>query len=553
MFAKGISMFFLRTLILGVLTSQLALAAADWKIKKTQWTDSDEKAYSEFVGLIGQAVEKRECHSFQSCLKHKNNPYKGSDSNNLNVFADCAKLSYVMRGYFAWKNGLPFSVANGVNRRNVSGNDGNLRYTPYGNVVTSRLNFLPSKSGSSWKFADAISTLNVAIPNSTYSANFRVHFDNSDSDALFTDFYPVTVDRDAIRPGTNIYDPNGHVAIVYKVTADGKIYFIDAHPDNSLTSGLFGTKFVRSNPFQGAGFKDFRPLKLVGSTFDTAAGSYVGGKIIPAKNAELKKFDIVQFFGTDRKPRPDWNKGPFVISGTTYNYYDYVRNQLSVGTLKLNPVTEITSLASDICQTTQDRVVAVNASIIVGIQNKAHPDRLPDNIYGTSGEWEEYSTPSRDARLKTSMVELKNLAAELFAKYNSHDPQLDYTGTNIKADMLNAYKAVSNACNITYTKTNGQKVALTLDQVRARIFDISFDPYHCVELRWGAKDPAELASCKDNSNKKDWYTAERVLRNQIERRYDLKMNLSLPELQANKVGLGVQTPPHVDIIDFLIH
>ncbi len=533
-------------------TSQV-MAAADWKIKKTEWTDSDEKAYSEFVSLIGQAVEKRECNSFQSCLKHKNNPYKGSDSNSLNVFADCAKLSYVMRGYFAWKNGLPFSVANGINRRNVPGNEGNLRYTPFGNVVTSRLNFLPTKKGLSWKFPDAISTLNSTIPNSTYSANFRVHFDNSDSDALFTDFYPVTIDREAIRPGTNIYDPNGHVAIVYKVTTDGKIYFIDAHPDNSLTSGLFGTKFVRSNPYQGAGFKDFRPLKLVGATFDSSSGSYVGGKIVPAKNAELKKFDIVQFFGTDRKLLTDWKKGQFIIDGQKYGYYDYIRNQLSIGHLKLNPINEIKSLASDICQTVQDRVVAVNGALKAGLNNNPHPERLPENIYGTSGEWEEYSTPSRDARLKTSMVELRNLAVELFTKYENHDPQLDYAGSNIKSDMLAAYNSVSNACKIAYTRTNGQTVQMTLDEVRSRVFDISFDPYHCAELRWGAKDPAELASCKDSSNKKEWYAAERLLRNQIERRYDLKMNLSLSELQSNKMGLGVQVPPNVDIIGFLTH
>lgn len=540
------------TFLVTAFSSSIAFSA-DWKIKKTEWTEADEKAYSEFVSLIGQAVEKRECSSFQSCLKHKNNPYKGSDSNSLSVYADCAKLSYVMRGYFAWKNGLPFSVANGVDRRNVSGNSGNLRYTPFGNVITSRQNFLPTKKGSSWQFTEAIQTLNSTIPNSVYSANFRVHYENSDSDSLFSDFYPVSIDRDAIRPGTNIYDPNGHVAIVYKVTADGKIYFIDAHPDNSLTSGLFGTKFVRSNPYQGAGLKNFRPLKLTGATYDAATASYVGGTIVPFKNSELAQFDIVQFFGTDRKPLTAWSKGPFMIDGQKYDYYDYIRNQLSVGNLKLSPVNEIKSLASDICQTVQDRVVAVNGAVKAGITQKPHPAKLPENIYGTSGEWEEYSTPSRDARLKTSMVELLNLAQNLLARYNAKDSHLDYSGSNIKADMLMAYKEVVNTCNISYTKSNGQAMVLNLDQVRSRIFDVSFDPYHCVELRWGASDANELSTCKDDANKKAWYTAEKALRNQIERRYDLRMDLSLPELQAGKSGLGVATPPNTDIIDFLTH
>ncbi len=530
-----------------------SFSSMDWKIKKTEWTSADEKSYSEFVGLIGDAVEKRECNSFQSCLKHKNNPYKGSDSNGLSVFADCAKLSYVMRGYFAWKNGLPFGVVDSVERNNFPENEGNLRYTQWGNHVVSRISFLPVKNGSSWKFADAISTINNIIPDATYSANFRTHYENSDSDNLFTDFYPVSIGRDDIRPGTNIYDPNGHVAIIYKVTTDGKIYFIDAHPDNSLTSGLFGTKFVRSNPYQGAGFKDFRPLKLVGATFDTTSGSFVGGKILPIKNADLKRFDIVQFFGTDRTPLADWSKGPFLINGVKYNYYDYVRNQLSVGLLKLNPQNEIKSLAADICQTVQDRVVAVNGAIKVGLNINPHPDRLPENIYGTSGEWEEYSTPSRDARLKTSLVELHDLALKLFAKYNAHDQQLDYIGSNIKADMLATYLNISNNCDISYLRSNGQAVKMTLDNVRTRIFDISFDPYHCVELRWGAQSASELATCNDNPNKKAWYAAEGVLRNQIERRYDIKMNLSLLELEANTSGLGVKNPPNVDIVDFLSH
>ena len=108
-----------------VLSSQShAQTDTSWKVKKTEWTDLDEKEYSEFVSRIGEAVEKRECNSFQSCLRHPNNPYRGSDTTQLKVFADCAKLSYVMRGYFAWKKGLPFGFVNDVNLRQVEDNAG---------------------------------------------------------------------------------------------------------------------------------------------------------------------------------------------------------------------------------------------------------------------------------------------------------------------------------------------------------------------------------------------------------------------------------------------
>lgn len=543
--------FFILLVLLFIFSGGVEAQTSEWKIRKPFWSEVDEKAYSEFISRIGEAVEKRECNSLRSCLKHPNNPYRSSDSDKLDVSADCAKLSYILRGYFAWKNYLVFSVVDEVEIRNVPDNTGEIRYSRFGNQVKSRRDFLPKRAVNGWKFPDAIKILNTTIPDSVFSATYRITYENSDDDALFTDFYPTAVDRDSIRPGTSIYDPNGHVAIVYKVTSDGKIYFIDAHPDDSLTSGLFGTKFVRSNPWQGAGFKNFRPLKLTGAQFDASLGSYVGGVISPTKNSEIHDFDIVQFFGTDRRARPDWSKGDFILDGLKMSYYDYVRSKLSIGNLKLNPMNEIKSLAEDLCQTSQDRVDAVNTALHTGVQNKVHPERLPTNIYGTSGEWEDFSTPSRDARLKTSFVELRQLAEELVNKYNQHDPRLVYNGANIKGDMLNSYQQVSANCAVIYTKTNGQKVNLNLDQVRQRLFNLSFDPYHCAELRWGASDAGELASCADDQNKYAWFSQERWLRNQIERRYDQRMDFSLQELTGPLPGVGVANSPDVDILRYL--
>lgn len=545
---------YLLVCFLGVTELQAQNQAQLWKIKKTTWSSEDEKKYSQFVAAMGYAVERRECNSFKSCLQHPSNPYRGSDSAELNIFADCAKLSYVMRGYFAWKNGLPFGFATQMVRRNTPGNKGDLRYSTDGNTVSARSDILPKRSGSGWSLTNAIQALKATIPNSVYSAHFRFIYNDEGQNSggrLHPDFYPVDISRDSIVPGTNIYDPNGHVAIVYKVTDDGKIYFIDAHPDNSLTSGLYGTKFVRSKPSQGAGFKNFRPLRLVGATYDNQLGSYVGGQLVGAKNSEISDYSILQFFGTSLQQRPDWNKGDFIIGGVKHEYYNYVRTKLSKGNLQLVPSNEIKSLAADICQGVQDRVDAVNASLKAGIQNKPHPARLPYNIYGTSGEWEEYSTPSRDARLKTSFKELRDLAEEIFTKYQNHDPQIIYNGQNIKSDMLQAYNQVSQACVINYQKTNGQSVSLNLEQVRQRLFALSFDPYHCAELRWGASGQSELASCPDNANKRSWYSQERWLRYQIERRYDARMDFSLEELTGPKPGAGVANPPDTDIGAFL--
>ena len=59
---------------------------------------------------------------------------------------------------------------------------------------------------------------------------------------------------------------------------------------------------------------------------------------------------------------------------------------------------------------------------------------------------------------------------------------------------------------------------------------MSFDPYQCVERRWGATDPRELATCPDGATKRAWYAAEQNLRNQIDRTYEAEMDFTLDEL-----------------------
>lgn len=541
----------MRALFLSVLVlfSAMAATAADtsWKITKTTWTDVDEKNYVEFISLMGKAVEKRECRSFKECIQHPSNPYKGSDAGQLDIHVDCARLSYAFRAYFAWKNGLPFSHVSQVVARVPADKDDNLRYTKNGNLVKARSSVLASKN----KLPDGPTYITQTLMKSVYTAVLRLEDEIENRPNLESDYYPADISREAIRPGTTIYDPAGHAAIVFKITDDGKIYFIDAHPDNSLTSSMYGTKFVRSRPAQGAGFKNFRKLQLVGATYDTALGSYVGGQVTVNTAQSHKDFSVVQKYGTDNKPIPNWKDGAFILAGVKLDYYDYLRSKMSKGNLRINPTEEVKAISNDLCNAAQDRVDSVQGAIEQGIHNKAHPERLPYNIYGTSGEWESYSTPSRDARFKTSFKELRDVVEKIFIAYQKGDPQIDYSGANIKGDMLNAYMQTAQACKVNYRKSDGTGVGLNLEIVRQRLFALSFDPYHCPELRWGATSEQELVSCKDNANKREWFKREVWLRNQIERMYDVRMDYTLEELTGPKPGVGVANPPDVDVVKYL--
>jgi hypothetical protein len=503
-----------------------------FRVMRDGWTDADERGYSEFIQAIGET----RCGSVNKCLRSTANPFAKSDPPGITFYADCADLPYFLRAYYAWKRGLPFSYISAVS---PLGRSRDIRYTARGNTIAARRDIT---TGS----VNGLDLL-VTLRNTISSATYRLHPDQEN-----TDLYPVRIERKAIRPGSVLYDPNGHLAVVYKVEDDGRILYIDAHPDNSLTRGTYGRKFVRSSPGMGAGFKNWRPIKLVGAT-RAADGAYIGGTATFPKNAELPDYSTEQFFGNGERPADrEWASGGFTLEGQLVDYYDYMRAKLGGGTLAYDPIVEVRNMVRSNCDDIRYRAEAVDLAIKNGIQLKPHPDRLPPNIYGTEGEWEEFSTPSRDARLKTSFKELRDQVQRFIEWHVAGDKRILYQGTTLARDLLQTYDTEAAVCVTPYTRTDGSQIQLGYEEVRRRLFWLSFDPYHCVERRWGASQP-EVATCRDDADKFNWYAAEQYLRNQIDRTYDARMNFSAEELkQGPGPGKGVAAAPDVDVRAYLM-
>lgn len=506
-----------------------------WKITKLSWSASDEKAYGEFVHAIGMS----DCRDADECLKSAANIYRASDPAGIGFFADCADLPYLLRAYFAWKNGLPFSYASGVA---AVGNSNDLRYSRYGNYVYARTDVRPPAEGM-WPNAR---TVFWNLNNNISSAMYR--FAPGPTRGEPFDFYPVKIAPGSIRPGTIIYDPNGHVAVVYDVDDEGRIRFIDSHPDNSVTRGNYGRRFVRASAPMGAGFKNWRPLTLTGAQ-QGADGSYFGGVIVPKPDAQLADWSDEQFFGTVRGG--GWQSGRFVYKGETIDYYDYVRRAVAGHDIVYDPVVETRSMVKGLCDDLHYRAEAVDIAVKAGLNGQPQPSRLPENIYGTSGDWETYSTPSRDARLKVSFKELRDQVAKFLEMARAGDSSIAYAGTDLAGDLANAYTQEAAQCSVGYTASDGSTRTMTFEEARARLFDFSFDPYHCSERRWGATSDTELATCPDNALKRQWYEAERRLRNQTERAYEARMDFSLGDLQSRAPGSGWDAPPDVDTLALL--
>ena len=338
--------------------------------------------------------------------------------------------------------------------------------------------------------------------------------------------------------------------MVYKVTAEGRIHYIDTHPDNSLTRGIYGKAFTRSSPGMGAGFKRWRPQKLVGATQRTD-GSYHGGRIVLSPDKDIADWSDEQFFGTEKERGKVWSAGRFVLEGETLEYYDFVRRRLASAGFRYNPLDETRSMVRTLCEDLKYRVDAVDVAIKAAIHKRPQPERLPNNIYGTDGDWETYSTPSRDARLKTAFKELRDEVARFVALAAAGSDRLAYGGGDIRGDIRHVYQQETSACTIAYARSDGSERRLDFADVARRLFALSFDPHHCAERRWGAQNADELATCPDGADKRAWYDAERRLRNQPDRTYDVRMGFSLADLRKAVPGSGLDAPPNVDVLALL--
>ena len=509
-----------------------------WKVYKESWGADDEAGYSAFV----QAIGRSQCDSLETCLKSDANPYRSSVDPTLH--GDCADMAYVLRAYYAWKNGLPFSYQKSMALAATRRED--IRYSTKGNVVAERrqiLNHVSNAPAFLKRIGWEVST-----------AMFRTH-PVTGGGRSHDDFYPVKITRETVRPGVIAYDIFGHVGIVYDVMDDGRIMVVASHPDNTVSRSTYGPNFMRSQPELGAGLKAWRPIRVEGAV-RSADGSLVGGALEAAPNETLSGFSMEQYFGNVPATSGVWHEGSFRHNGRTLRYYDYVRRALAAPDFAYDPVAELRFGMRSICTAIKARKVAVDKAVRARIHLKPHPHKLPPNIYGTYGEWEEYSTPSRDARLKVSFIELRREVQRLVEDVETGDPSVSYSGDNLAKDLSDAFEDEKNRCTFTYWRSDSTRMRLNLAHVMDRLFDLSFDPYHCPERRWGAHS-AEFETCTDDETKTQWYNALRFLRYQAERTYDVRMDFALDELQPPMValpeegGLGVEAPADADIRAYL--
>ncbi len=467
----------------GVITQvrEGGLTAPAWELT-AEWDDAAEAEFAAWVQQLGEARERKSRRIHHLLQDPEANSLWSEEDKGIKWKTDCATLAYALRGYFAYKTGRPYSFQGYTWKRYSKGNH-------------------PKKIKDWSQYTHPWRAIRAGM-TAANSGSFRMR-----PELEGTDTYPVEVTPYCVQPGVTYYEPNGHVLVVYKVDREtGEIRLMDSHPDGTLTLKTFGSKLVRGSARFGGGFRGWRPYHV--EVLDAAAGTF---RITRERNAEMPCHDGLEPY-----------KNRYLVDGEQVPYHEFVTSRMRGAGVMVDPLEEFPLRLEAFCEDVQARMDVVEASTAAGLPNKKHPRSLPKNIYRARGNWGKHGTANLDARLRFEALELQRMVLTTLKWAAEGRERLRYDGG--PRELLDDYRAIWSiykadpACRFAYTNSTGRRVSLDLSAAFGRIWDLSFDPYHCPELRWGAgpgHDGApgpELASCPDGKTKRSWYRKESRLR-----------------------------------------
>jgi hypothetical protein len=286
---------------------------------------------------------------------------------------DCADNPFFLRAYFAWKLGLPFGYH--ICDRGSPGRDPSA-----GQWVT-------NESYSSQ--ADPVLAFNAflrKIMDGVHSGTARTSLDNENSD-----YYPVPLESEALRPGTVYADPYGHTLVLVRHVPQtgnrpGLLLAVDAQPDGTIGlkrfwkgNFLFNTSGVIGEP----GFKAFRPIMMK------------NGVLTPAGNNQMTSTSGYIPFSMQQR---DMGSDDF------YNIMERIINPEP-----LDPEEALDNLIKALHEQLLVRITSVaNGEEYM----QSHPGTVipmpstATGIFLAGGLWESFSTPNRDLRLLIAMDEV---------------------------------------------------------------------------------------------------------------------------------------------------
>jgi hypothetical protein len=391
---------------------------------------------------------------------------EASGPNALEMTPDCADNPYFLRAYFAWKLGLPF----GFHETSW----GTLESPP----VAGRLILgVVRRPGQGNPVPELRRLLNL-VKNVVHAGNGRTALR-----AEGTDYYPLPLTRQALKPGTVYADPYGHTYTLVRWVDQtrqkpGLLLGADAQPDGTIGvkrfwkgNFLFTTEEVIGEP----GFKAFRPILLEDGQPRLATNREI------AASPDYGDFSLQQekmagddFYAAMEKLI---NPEPLDAAAAFEDLFAALHEQLLVRV--------------DSVRNGEDYMAAHRGTVI--------PMPSGKSVFQSLGPWEDYSTPNRDLRLLIAIDTLLAFPDKVARNPGAFETGGRKTPDEVRRELLALQKKRAAELSITYEGSDGSSRVLTLEAIfrRTEAFEMAYNPNDSVEIRWGAPEgSAELRTAR---------------------------------------------------------
>ncbi|MFN0217632.1 MAG: hypothetical protein ACKVP4_02330 [Hyphomicrobium sp.] len=478
-----------------------ATANSVWPVRDA-WTRANENLYSAWIEKLFDAPLE-EAPSWPALHEVLRDPARnvlfnylglGEDQKGLVIRPDCADLPYFLRAYFAFKMGLPF----GYSKCSRGGGGKPPRCVSWWNIQKGEppAEAPDQKSGTGALFgifnqsaaapapkSDGLvasfgTYLRSTIANSVHSGTGRTAAKDDN-----TDYYPVPLKQETLRPGVVYADPYGHLLVLVKRVAQtdgaaGVFLAVDGQPDGTVARKRFwrgNFLFAQDAALGSPGFKRFRP-------------------ILRAKAGGLRRL-------TNDEITANAQYGDFSLDQSQLGveaFYDAMDDVMSPA--PLDPARAMTEAITALEEQVKARVTSVENG------RKYHTGgggevSMPDgaSIFETTGAWEDFATPSRDLRLLIAIDVVRGFPDRVARRPERYAMPKDKAVADVKTGLASQLATELASRSFSYTRSDGSPWTLVLRDVVDRMaqLEMAYNLNDCVELRWGAPDKSDEAStCK---------------------------------------------------------
>ncbi len=511
----------------GTITREIAVRAAEpprphavdgslWPVRNT-WNRETENLYSAWIEKLFDAPldATLSWKALHEVLRDRSRNFLFNhlglreDQLGLIIRPDCADLSYFLRAYFAFKMGLPF----GYSKCSRGGGGGapkcyawwNIQhleeprpappeeiaspvpFNMFGQLVTPpappapppQPRLLTLAAAKRMGLAPAFGQyLRSTVADGVHSGSGRTAA-NDDN----TDYYPVPLSQETLRPGTVFADPYGHVLVLARRVpqsegAAGVFLAVDAQPDGTVARKRFwrgNFLFAQDPALGGPGFKRFRP-------------------IVHDKNGGLRRLSNAEI-------AKDPQYGDFSLDQSKLGveaFYDRMDDVMSPA--PLDPVRAMKEAITSLEEQVNARVTSVENGRKFQMSGRGDAE-MPDGaaIFETTGAWEDFATPSRDLRLLIAIDVVRTFPDRVARRPERYAMPEEKSVADVKAELERVLASELAARKFSYPRSDGSPWTLALKDVLDRIGDLemAYNLNDCVELRWGAPEKsAEAATCR---------------------------------------------------------